>query len=191
MALGAQKLVRGVAIVSGQDELAHPGMRHLLIPEVAGMIDSVRQDPAAFQQYFAGMATANGLFDFVLRTSSEVDRTIYREPVFSAAFRLSLEEGFSQGAMGYMRDLVNAMSRWPFEVEKIDVPVDLWYGLADTSPVHSPDFGAIWAKRLPNARRIEDPEHGAAILWTRSREILARLKQRAASRSGYSGNATV
>jgi hypothetical protein len=54
--------------------------------------------------------------------------------------------------------------------------VDLWYGAQDTSPVHSPDFGATLAARLPRATRTVDPGEGGSILWTRARDILARLE---------------
>ncbi len=61
-------------------------------------------------------------------------------------------------------------------LEDITIPVDLWYGGLDTSTVHSPDFGATLASRLPNASHTVDPEEGGSILATRSGDILAKLK---------------
>lgn len=77
---------------------------------------------------------------------------------------------------GYARDLVNALGSWSVEPEDITVPVDLWYGGLDTSTVHSPEFGATLASRLPNAYHSVNPEEGGAILWTRYWDILAKLK---------------
>ena len=58
-------------------------------------------------------------------------------------------------------------------------PVDLWYGSADTSPVHSPDAGAGLAARIPNARRHVVDGAGGALLWTEAARILAPLLERA------------
>jgi hypothetical protein len=61
-------------------------------------------------------------------------------------------------------------------LEEITIPVDLWYGGKDTSTVHSPDFGATLALRLPNVSRTFEPNEGGSILWTKSEQILSKLK---------------
>lgn len=175
-ALAAAGLVQAIAIVSGQDELSHAAVRSGLNPEVAGMVAVVQQDPVGFAQQFDQMATAEGLWQLILGMSADCDRALYESEGFGAAFRQALQEGFSQGAEGYVQDLVNALSPWPMRLEEIAVPIDLWYGRLDTSPVHSPDFGATLAARLANGVHRVDPEAGGAILWTRSEEILASLK---------------
>jgi hypothetical protein len=65
------------------------------------------------------------------------------------------------------------------EPEHITVPVDLWYGGADTSTVHSPDFGATLATRFPHVTHTLEPQEGGSLLWTRARDILVRLRSRA------------
>lgn len=175
-ALAGQGLVEAIAIVSGQDELAHPRLRPLLHPDVAGMIAAVQQDPVAFEQHFSQIATADGLWQLIIGMSAECDRILYESETFGAAYQRALQEGFSQGAQGYARDLINTFSPWTVKLEDITVPVDLWYGGLDTSTVHSPDFGATLASRLPNASHTIDPEEGGSILWTRSGDILAKLK---------------
>jgi pimeloyl-ACP methyl ester carboxylesterase len=175
-ALAEAGLVEAIAIVSGQDELSHPSIKPLLHPDVAQMIAMVEQDAAAFEQHFSQIATWEGLWQLIINMSAERDRSLYLHDSFSQAYQRCLQEGFSQGAGGYSRDLVNAMSTWPFALEDITIPVDLWYGGLDTSPVHSPDFGVTLAARLPQANHILDPDEGGSILWTRSHEILSRLK---------------
>jgi pimeloyl-ACP methyl ester carboxylesterase len=176
LALAGRGLVKAVALVSGQDDLAHPRLAPLLHPDVAGMVRAARQDPAGFEQAFARMATLDGLWQLILGMSGERDRTLYLSEPFGEAYRRSLREGFSQGPRGYARDLVNALGPWLVEPERIPVRVDLWYGGADTSTVHSPDFGATLATRLPNATLTVEPEEGGSILWTRAHDILVRLK---------------
>jgi pimeloyl-ACP methyl ester carboxylesterase len=70
-----------------------------------------------------------------------------------------------------------AMSRWPFSLADITVPVDLWYGARDTA--HSSDNGALLATRIPRARRRLVPEAGGSLLWTRPKPILASLLEKA------------
>ena len=92
---------------------------------------------------------------------------------------MSLEEGFMQGSRGYARDLAVTFGRWPFAPESVSVPVDLWYGGLDTSPVHSPDFGATLATRLPAASITVDDAAGGTVLWTRTADILGALNAHA------------
>ncbi|BAT54842.1 alpha/beta hydrolase, putative [Nostoc sp. NIES-3756] len=177
-------LVKAIAIVSGQDELFHPSLKPLLHPDVARMVTAIEQDAVEFERQFAQIATADGLWQLIINMSAECDglrptfgdRHLYQSDLFAPAYQQALKEGFAQGANGYTRDLVNALSPWPVKLEDINVPVNLWYGALDTSTVHSPDFGATLALRLPNVSHIVDPQQGGSILWTRARDILAKLK---------------
>lgn len=184
LALAGHDLVKAAAIVSGQDELAHPCMTPLLHPDVAAMIATLQQDAAGFERYFSQMATMDGLWQLIIGMSAERDRAFYLDSAFSESFQRSLREGFAQGPHGYARDLVSALGPWPVQPEEIDVAVDLWYGLLDASTVHSPDFGATLASRLPNGSHTVDPEEGGSILWTRAREILAKLKSHVTPTNG-------
>jgi pimeloyl-ACP methyl ester carboxylesterase len=168
-------IVSAVAVVSGQDDLNHPALAKMLDPDVEKMLRAAAADPRGFQASFAAGADADMLWRLITGTSSEVDLAVYTDPSFEAAYRRSLAEGLSQGAEGYARDLVLSISRWPFELGKISVPVDLWYGAHDASPVHSPDHGAVLARRIPTARRHLIHDAGGSLLWTHAREILECL----------------
>jgi hypothetical protein len=143
------------------------------------MIAAIQQDTVQFEQHFSQIATPDGLWQLIIGMSAQCDRALYESDTFGAAYQRALQEGFSQGVQGYVRDLVNALGLWPVKPEEITIPVDLWYGGLDTSTVHSPDFGETLASRLPNASRTVDPEAGGSILWTRSWDILAKLKSHA------------
>lgn len=175
-ALAEPGLVKAIAIVSGQDEFAHPLLKPLLHPDIAGMIAAIEQDVVGFEQHFSQMATWEGLWRLTVEMSAARDRVLYESDPFSKAYQKALQQGFSQGAQGYVRDLVNTFSLWSVKIENITVPVDIWYGGLDTSTGHSPDFGATLASRLPNASHTVDPEEGGSILWTRAWDILAKLK---------------
>jgi pimeloyl-ACP methyl ester carboxylesterase len=111
----------------------------------------------------------------MLAGSPEVDRAVYLDPVFAAAFSTALDEGFAQGPDGYTRDTLLAMQRWPFDPAEIRSPVHLWYGQLDTSPFHSLDFGVSLARRIPGSVRTVVEGGGGSILWTHGTEILEAL----------------
>jgi pimeloyl-ACP methyl ester carboxylesterase len=115
--------------------------------------------------------TAETLHAMVLDLAAPQDRALYEQP----AFRAAIEDGFRQGADGYARDTVLAMAPWPLDLGAITVPVDLWYGTRDPSPVHSPDSGGTLTKRIPAARRHLDHDAGGALLWTHAEAILRWL----------------
>jgi pimeloyl-ACP methyl ester carboxylesterase len=181
LACAASGVVKGAAIVAGTDELAHPDLRGKLHPEVAQLVELAATEPARAEASFAGLS-AQAMWDMIIRMSSDADRAVYTEPRFAAAYQRALAEGFLQGSAGYARDTLLTMSRWPFDPGSIHVPVDLWYGGLDTSPVHSPDSGETLARRIPSAQHHLLPQAGAALLWTHCEEILASLLARATQR---------
>ncbi|MFE0592584.1 alpha/beta fold hydrolase [Micromonospora echinospora] len=177
VALAGAGLVRALAVVAGQDDLA--AQRDLLAPEVAALVDDVRRDPDAVERRFAGLATADGMWELVIGMSAPHDRALYQRDDFAAAYRRCLAEGFRQGAAGYARDLRICLGPWPYPPERVAVPVDLWYGRRDASGVHSPDFGTALARRFPDARHHLLDDEGGSILWTRAGDILTALRERA------------
>jgi hypothetical protein len=119
------------------------------------MVIGMATDPSGTEAFFAGIDSADVLWDVVMSMSSAPDRAVYAEP----AYRRALREGFMGGSSGYARDTALAMSQWPFAAEDITVPVDLWYGALDASPVHPPTRPHP-RQRLPNARHHLRPDVG-------------------------------
>lgn len=175
LALGAADVVEAVALVSAQDDFSYPAVAALLPVSVAGMVQLARTNPTTLARDIAAVASAEWLRDLVVRTSSALDRAFYTSGAFAAAYAHSLAEGFRQGVDGYVRDLITTLGPWPFHPEDVDVPVDLWYGVHDASPVHSPDYGVTLATRLPRATLTVVDDAGGALLWTHASSILTRL----------------
>lgn len=167
--------VSRLAVVAGQDDLGGGEFVEMLPQEVRTMVETAASDPEGFTAFLEGFADAKGLYELVLGMSSDADREIYSTDPVGPAYRAALAEGFVQGSPGYVRDTLLALEPWPFDVAEMPAPVTLWYGEKDTSPVHSPDFGLSLSRRLPEARRIIDPDCGSAILWRRAEEILTEL----------------
>lgn len=172
-ALAAGGVAHSVTIVSGQDELAFPSIIAQLPEAVVRMVRRADSDMAAMQAELAAGATAEWLWQMIATMSSKEDRAFYESDDIAMIVRASLAAGFRQGGAGYARDTVLAMAPWPFRVEMLDCPVRLWFGLQDSSPVHSPDFGRTLAARIRSARLTQIATEGSAILWTHAGEILA------------------
>lgn len=173
LACAAAGAVSAAAIVSGTDELAAPAWRGTHPPMVLQRVEMAEADPVAAEAAFRGMTPAM-LLEMV-NGSPEVDRAVYCHPAFAAPFAAAVNEAFVRGSDGFARDALLAMQRWPFDPAEIRVPVHLWYGGLDASPLHSPDHGATLARRIPGAARTVIEGAGGAILWTHGAEILAAL----------------
>jgi pimeloyl-ACP methyl ester carboxylesterase len=172
-ALAAAGLVSKLGIVAGQDDFSHCRLSEL--GQVAEMVRAAESDPAGFEMWIESTASPTWLWSLILDMSSTRDRGLYLKPDFAAAYQACLSEGFVQGPKGYAQDTRIALSKWPFELEEIRTPVSLWYGLQDTSPVHSPDFGELQSKRLPHAELHQLQDEGGSVLWTHSKPILNEL----------------
>ncbi len=178
LACAAAGAVSAVAVVSGTDELCHPDVRARLVPEVEALVGLADADPAAAATAFAGLARTDAMWDMVMAGSSEADLAVYTAPAFAAAYRRAMDEAFAQGPDGYTTDTVLTMRRWSFDPAAISVPTDLWYGVLDSSPVHSPNRGATLAGRIPGARQHELADVGGALLWTHAESVLRTLLDR-------------
>ncbi|HSG48583.1 MAG TPA: alpha/beta hydrolase [Longimicrobiales bacterium] len=175
LALARAGVSRSVALVSGQDQLDHPPILALLPAPVARLVRDAATDPEGVERHLAESMTAEVLWALVIEMSGPEDRALYGSEPFSGTYRRTLAEGFAQGPRGYARDTLLSIAPWGFAPEEVPGPVHLWYGLRDTSPVHSPDFGATLAARIPGARLHRLSGEGSAILWSRGREILEAL----------------
>ncbi|WP_307804367.1 alpha/beta fold hydrolase [Micromonospora echinofusca] len=165
-----------LALVSAADEVALPEFAPMLPAELRDLVELTGRDPAGAEAVFRRF-DAEAMWGLVMGASPDCDRTVYQDPVFSAAYRRALAEAFAAGPEGYARDTVLAMGRWRLDLAAIDVPVEVWYGSRDTG--HSPDQGELLTTRIPGAQRHVVPEAGGALLWTHAGPILRRLVRQA------------
>lgn len=173
LACAAAGVASRAAVVAGADEFAH--FSSGLPDDLRSIVELVAADPAAAERSFAEFGSPGSLWQLIIRFSPEADLAVYRSPRFEPVFRQAMAEGFAQGPAGYARDTVLTMSRWPFDVADVRIPVDLWYGELDTSPSHSPDHGVTLAGRIPDARHHLLPDAGGSLLWTHAEAILRGL----------------
>ncbi|MFF4406317.1 alpha/beta fold hydrolase [Streptomyces sp. NPDC001404] len=173
LACAARGIATATVVVSGGPDMTL--MSAYLAPEIRAMVEAVAADPSAAEAAFAAGADAEAIWAMVTGSCAAPDRALFGTPSFAAAYREALAEGFAQGPSGYARDTVLTMGRWPFDVEGITGPVDLWHGGLDTSMFHSPESGAALAEAIPTARRHVVAEAGGLVLWTHGERILREL----------------
>jgi pimeloyl-ACP methyl ester carboxylesterase len=176
LALGGAGLVDEVAVIAGQDDLAH--LAELLPDEIRSFVAAAGADPDGFVEQVTREMTPDTFLAMVGSMNGPRDRAVYESAQFAAAFAEAVHDAFRQGAAGYARDLVNALRPWPVPPEQVRVPVTLWYGEQDRSPMHSPDHGRTLSRRLPRAELVLLPDEGGSLPWTRGDEILRRLVHR-------------
>lgn len=99
----------------------------------------------------------------LLKAVNDYDRQIVLRPGFDVAFGDASAECFAQGSDGLVRDAELLYRRWAFDVEKIQRPVHMWQGLADT--LVPPPINKTIADRMPGAvwHPVEDGGHFVAI----------------------------
>ena len=116
------------------------------------------------------------LWEMSIGMSAECDRILYEGDTFSQSFRRTLQESFSQGAQGYARDLVNALSSWPMKLEEISIPVEI-SGMVAWRPVRFTSLILVqpWLCVYQTFRVLSSRTKGGSILWTKSWQILSKL----------------
>ncbi|WP_372968692.1 alpha/beta fold hydrolase [Microbacterium sp.] len=149
-------------LVSPADEVAHPRIREMLPPHAAALVDLVAKDPMAATGELSRF-TPQAMEEMVVGGASDRDRRVYQSPDFIDMYRRSLDEGFANRGVGYVRDTLIAMRPWGLPLADITCPVDILVGEADFG--HSPDLAETLATRIPTATRKLIANAGGALLW--------------------------
>lgn len=102
-------------------------------------------------------------FKELLKAVNDYDRQILLRPGFETAFCDMSAECFAQGSEGLVLDSELLYRAWAFDVTRIERPVHIWQGLADT--LVAPIINLTIADRTPGAvwHSIEDAGHFIAV----------------------------
>lgn len=88
-------------------------------------------------------------FKALLKTVNDYDRQILLQPGFEAAFCDASSECFAHGSEGLVRDSELLYRHWAFDVSRIERPVHMWQGMADT--LVPPAINKEVADRMPGS----------------------------------------
>lgn len=169
LALALTGAVTRLVLASPADELAHPEIHAMLLPEATALADLAQSAPDTAAEVLRGFS-ASAMLEMVLGGSHPQDRDFYTAEPFHTLYRRSLDEGFANDGAGYVRDTLLAMREWGLELAEIRCPVQVFFGPLDRT--HSPDLGVTLTGRIPGATRTVFDDAGGALLWTHSREVL-------------------
>lgn len=157
-------------LVSPSDEVAIPAVRAQLPPDFQRLVQHVEAASLADATQLFSHFTPDAFIEMVLNDPLPADAEVYGDPGFVARFRRAVEEAFAQGSEGYARDTALAMSRWPFDLSAVNIPVSILVGSDDVS--HSPDQCEALSSRFPEVDRVVVPGAGGSLLWSRPELIL-------------------
>lgn len=160
---------RSLTLVSPADEVAHPHIHAMLPPEATMLADLARTD-AEEAATLLGAFSARAMEEMVMSGSAPEDVAFYRSEPFLSLYRSSLEEGFNNDGVGYVRDTLIAVQPWNVDLAAITCPVQILFGARDLT--HSPDHGKTLTSRIPGAARKVFRDAGGALLWTHAQEVL-------------------
>lgn len=175
-ALCKNELIAHAVVVSGQDDFQYVTTQKKISKDFLSFINSVC-DEKNFIQNLEKFSAAD-FYNFVVSTSSEIDKKTYLHPVFSNKFLRCLENGIGKSFQAYCQDLKLCLSPWPFNIEEIKTQIVHVYGANDTSPFHSPDFGLTLRARNScfNVDILNDG--GGGLIWTHGDYILKIIKEK-------------
>lgn len=99
----------------------------------------------------------------IAKAVNDYDRQILLRPDVETAFCEMSAECFAQGSEGLVRDSELLYRAFAFDVRKIERPVHIWQGLADT--LVAPFINQTIAERMPGAvwHPVEDAGHFVAL----------------------------
>jgi pimeloyl-ACP methyl ester carboxylesterase len=87
----------------------------------------------------------------LMKSVGAADRTVLSDAAVLAAFLAASRECFRHGAAGLVADATMLYETWPFDMSRLDRPVHIWQGDADTlvpaainEEVADRTPGAVW-----------------------------------------------
>lgn len=104
---------------------------------------------------------------------AEDDQRILANPDLAAAVVATGREAFAQGSVGAAQDLKTTVGSWGFQVEDIEMPIQLWQGVDDRAV--PPAVMAEYRRRLKHNTYVEFPGEGHLIFYKRAEEIFRAL----------------
>ncbi len=174
-AIAAGARVSAVAVVAGSPLAAAgasgPGSRSDALVQLCARHPRVARAAlgAAAAAIRRGPATMGRLAPMLLGAA---DRVLLRDPRWRALLIAMLDEAFTQGPQGVVRDAALLARPWDLPLERLAVPVDLWYGAADRNVPAA--VGERLAGFLPGARLHVLPSEGHLTLLCRHGEAILR-----------------
>jgi pimeloyl-ACP methyl ester carboxylesterase len=99
------------------------------------------------------------------------DQKLLAQPEILEPISAHFKAGMNRGLEPLAEDVIVTAQPWGFELEKIEVPIELWYGTADLAAPLS--MGDYLKQHLPKATLHIVEGQGHLLIISRWRDILA------------------
>jgi pimeloyl-ACP methyl ester carboxylesterase len=157
--------LKGVALVCPLGPLDQPDLLKAMRWHAFLTFTSMREIPLLSRTFFQGTFIPLAryqprmLFRMMLGMMPAPDYRVLNRPEMGDAIIASLAESVRGGAEGILHEMALYAAPWGFELEEIQLPLQLWHGTADDTVPQS--HGRWLAQHLPNcdARYIEGEGH--------------------------------
>ena len=103
---------------------------------------------------------------------SDYDRDLMVKPEVLEGFRECFLQVMNSDPTGLVNEALLYSKLWPFELEKISVPVDIWRG--DDDRASSPKLAKAFTQ-IPNSREYNLPNRGHLLIFDHWQEVIRTL----------------
>ncbi len=104
------------------------------------------------------------------------DKTLLTQPAIAEMFKKDVGQAFRQGSRGVVSDMNILFKPWGFDLEQIQLPVQIWHGTSDTIvPLPLARFNF---EHLPKAQAHFIDGAGHFMALTRTKEIFSALRRK-------------
>ncbi|MFA5826394.1 MAG: alpha/beta fold hydrolase, partial [Gallionellaceae bacterium] len=110
----------------------------------------------------------------IFSNAPEQDREILANPVLRANIATGLRASVQRSEQEIALEVLLTAREWGFELDKILVPVRLWYGEKD--PLVAPSAAQKLARLLPDAKLTFVPAAGHYLLYSHWQALLRSIK---------------
>ncbi|MEJ2621231.1 MAG: alpha/beta hydrolase [Candidatus Thiodiazotropha sp.] len=169
--------IEGLTLVCPLGQLDHPDLLKTMQWPAQLNFRSIRMTPwlSHLSYRFAIIPVAQiwpqWIYQMMLTVVPETDKKVLKKPKVRSVITDSLREAIRQGAAGVLDEMALYTRPWNLDLSKIDLPVQLWHGTADTTVplIH----GRSLAEQLPNCETnyVEGEGH-FSLPFERMDEIL-------------------
>lgn len=167
--------INRIVLVSSPAPLSSKVMRQNINADFKPLFELAATDhAAALQQLSPMVASAEVLMGIMQAPLSGSDKTLFEQDEFRKNYLQNLSRAIQQGSSGFINDLRCLYLPWPFDLEDIQLPIDIWHGRNDIN------IGFPVAEFLTDAMRNASPHFlhnsGHFFIFSHWKEILESLK---------------
>lgn len=132
---------------------------------------------AALQQVSQMATSPEDIYTSVYSSLSECDKTLFDIEHIQTHYKKSLTLAFKNGVLGLINDLQNITRPWQFDLDNIELPIDVWHGRDDASVGYA--IGEYVSRKLKNSSFHPQDNSGHYFIFDKWNDILKSLKLRA------------